>query len=379
VEGMMLKARFTKESNDIASQLRIEIQNRFCNSYEHHRQQLEKVGREFGVRALDDWYKVPRSLLYKKCQFINKYYSDLFTALKELYPHHSWSKSAFMVAPRNYWSDLSNQRTRLEQVATELNIKELDEWSSVSNKRQIYQKCPFIAKQYGDLFTTLKTLYPNHVWKESDFKGSYWDNVENQRKRLEEVALELGVKELDDWYKVNRRYVHKRASFIYSCYGDTYRALKALYPQHNWNMLRFEKLPRGSWNKDTSLFRDALTEQMKKYNITEYSQWYRLPVSDVKLFHKIANNSKLLQKVFPNMQWKIHNCSSKPETILQDMLSAITRIETQTTVNGHSVDVYIPDWKLAIEYQGKQHYQPHYRGDLHELILVLTLLLLIVT
>jgi regulatory protein YycI of two-component signal transduction system YycFG len=30
----------------------------------------------------------------------------------------------------------------------------------------------------------------------------------------------------------------------------------------------------------------------------------------------------------------------------------------------HSVDIYIPEWNIAIEYQGKQHFQQHWRGDL---------------
>lgn len=32
-------------------------------------------------------------------------------------------------------------------------------------------------------------------------------------------------------------------------------------------------------------------------------------------------------------------------------------------IGQHSVDIFIPDWNVAIEYQGVQHSKQHWRGD----------------
>jgi hypothetical protein len=32
-------------------------------------------------------------------------------------------------------------------------------------------------------------------------------------------------------------------------------------------------------------------------------------------------------------------------------------------IGKHSVDIFVPEWDVAIEYQGVQHYQQNWRGD----------------
>src|SRR4051812_10950837 len=46
------------------------------------------------------------------------------------------------------------------------------------------------------------------------------------------------------------------------------------------------------------------------------------------------------------------------------MLQVIADTEIHARIGSHSVDVYIPEWKLAVEYQGEQHFQQSWRGDL---------------
>ena len=46
------------------------------------------------------------------------------------------------------------------------------------------------------------------------------------------------------------------------------------------------------------------------------------------------------------------------------MLQLVADIKVHHRIGNFSVDVYIPDWKLAIEYQGGQHFQQSWRGDL---------------
>ena len=45
------------------------------------------------------------------------------------------------------------------------------------------------------------------------------------------------------------------------------------------------------------------------------------------------------------------------------MLQLVADAKVHARIGTYSVDVYIPDWKLAVEYQGVQHFQQWWRGD----------------
>jgi hypothetical protein len=178
-------------------------------------------------------------------------YGGLFKALQTFYPEHPCDNSRFTILQRGHWSDISNQKKRIEEIARELGIKELDDWYAVS-KVEVSKRAPFIQ----NLYSTLKDIYPNHNWDELRFgiPRGYWNNMDNLRKRFEEVAKELNVKQLDDWYKVSRIRVYKRISVLRDHPGGLFTALKAVYPQHNWDVLKFEFVPRGIWKKPNEQF-----------------------------------------------------------------------------------------------------------------------------
>src|SRR5690349_5245309 len=48
------------------------------------------------------------------------------------------------------------------------------------------------------------------------------------------------------------------------------------------------------------------------------------------------------------------------------MLKAFAPIHHQIKLQGHSVDLFLPDFCVAIEYQGGQHYVPTHRGNFAE-------------
>lgn len=46
------------------------------------------------------------------------------------------------------------------------------------------------------------------------------------------------------------------------------------------------------------------------------------------------------------------------------MIRSLTSdVQIHADVHGYSVDIFIPQWKVAIEYQGDQHYKAVYKGD----------------
>jgi hypothetical protein len=66
--------------------------------------------------------------------------------------------------PRDYWNDLSNQRTFLDELAKKLNITAFEEWYRVSSKDVIENGGRGLFKHYGfsipKMLTTVYKEYP---------------------------------------------------------------------------------------------------------------------------------------------------------------------------------------------------------------------------
>src|SRR5438128_2224085 len=57
----------------------------YWNDEDNQRNYLDKIGRELGVKEMDDWYNVSVDEVKRKASFIS-YYDSLFDALQKLYP-----------------------------------------------------------------------------------------------------------------------------------------------------------------------------------------------------------------------------------------------------------------------------------------------------
>jgi hypothetical protein len=227
---------------------------------------------------------------------------------------------------RQYWNDLSNQRKKFDEVAKELGVQRWEDWYTVS-RYDVNKKVHFMKVYYKSLLVALQHLYPEFIWDASQFVNhprKYWDNEMNQKQQLEKVAQELNIKELDDWYKVNRSEVRKKLCFIQYKYGSVYDALKAIYPQHHWNVFKFEHSLARMWTtSDLLQCKEMIQQQMKKFNVSQYSDWLKLPHEELKLFHRVQKRLslppiKLLHTLFPSVNWNSQYIqSSKAEQVLQ--------------------------------------------------------------
>lgn len=45
------------------------------------------------------------------------------------------------------------------------------------------------------------------------------------------------------------------------------------------------------------------------------------------------------------------------------MLKLVADVLIHHKLGDFSVDVYVPEWRVAVEYQGGQHYHQTWRGD----------------
>jgi hypothetical protein len=114
-------------------------------------------------------------------------------------------------------------------------------------------------------------------------------------------------------------------SFIISQYkGSLSNALKNLYPQHDWDMLKFRTLPHGYWDseKTKQFYHRLFLKWKKQHNIQHFRDWYRLPSHMSRVFQRASkgifgSTSKMLKEWFPDTNWFYQIQGSAPESELQ--------------------------------------------------------------
>jgi hypothetical protein len=121
----------------------------------------------------------------------------------------------------------------------------------------------------------------------------------------------------------------------------------------------------GTNRAQQNTFRDCSENGRRN---TRFRDWYQLPPEQVRLFQRASNAifgtvTKMLREWFPETNWMDEVQGSAPEVELQSMLRLVAgNIKLHHRIGHHSVDIFIPEWNLAIEYQGIQHYQGHWFG-----------------
>jgi hypothetical protein len=280
----------------------------------NQKHKLELIGKHLGVKELDDWYKFSGTEIAKKATFIYTYYNrSLLKTLQSIYPEHNWDPSKFVRVPADYWNDDNNQRSHLESVGKELGIKELDDWYKVS-ATEISSKVSFLkTRRYnGSLYTALKKLYPHHNWDPTKFSRTpqgHWSSLPNQKEFLDGIGKKLGVQTLDDWYKFSSTEVYNITPFIKSHYrGSLLECLRNLYPEHNWDPLKFARVPHSYWNDEVHQ-RERLDAVGRELGVKELNDWYKFTIYDVRnklpfiTSHYQSSLRMALERLHPEHNW----------------------------------------------------------------------------
>jgi hypothetical protein len=59
-------------------------------------------------------------------------FSNTAAALGSIYPEHKWEIWKFPTVPRDYWSNLANQREYFDWLSRKLGIKNYEDWYNVT-------------------------------------------------------------------------------------------------------------------------------------------------------------------------------------------------------------------------------------------------------
>ncbi len=251
----------------------------------------------------EGWYKITRKIFQQHggSQLLSRYGHSLRRLLASVYSEYHWDHSKFTAElagstlsstsnstvdfkphPSRHWEVISNQRAFLDDLATKLNITDQDGWYSTTVKLLQRHGGGSLLNRYNcSLIKLLSSVYPEYHWNVAKFTHvpqRFWDNADNQRAFMDELAKTLNITHHEGWYHVTSTIMHnhRRGSSLINKYnGSINKLLQAVYPEHSWDLSKFDTMSKGYW-EDTKMQRSFMDTLAKKLNITDHKGWYKV-------------------------------------------------------------------------------------------------------
>jgi hypothetical protein len=144
------------------------------------------------------------------------------------------------------WKDITRCKDCLDRIKIQLGLQHWNDWYSVRN-HQVIQLGGGGLLQYfgGSLSSSLTSIYPNHNWEPWKFhqiQRGLWKKEKEVQRFVVWLENQLEIKEISDWYRINRQVIRRVApTTIMEYHGSLYAFLTKIYPQHNWDKEKLSK------------------------------------------------------------------------------------------------------------------------------------------
>jgi hypothetical protein len=165
------------------------------------------------------------------------------------------------------------------------------------------------------MIQALMEVYPEFTWYPWKFAYTpkrFFDDPLEKRKLWDWLGEELDVKTLDDWYNVSSNDVQALANCTMT-QGFLYETLKEVYPEHNWQAWKFQRVPLTYWS-NVAAQQEYFDWLYKTCGLKSMSDWYTISMRDLKqrlpsesfklLYRKYSGSvSTAVMTVYPNHKW----------------------------------------------------------------------------
>ena len=166
-------------------------------------------------------------------------------------------------------------------------------------------KCLRKETQYQGLLEELRE--EDLIMADPNKPKGFWSKIKNQKEFLEWMSKQLGFQTINDWHKLtHEKFIRYGGSGLLSRYGNSpSKVLLSLYPNHNWMMWKFERVPSGFWDsaKNKKLFLDWLSKELK---LKQLDDWYRISVQEIRRmapatpFRKYGGMTSVITNAYPS-------------------------------------------------------------------------------
>lgn len=125
------------------------------------------------------------------------------------------------------------------------------------------------------------------------------------------LGAKLGYKSMDDWYKLRQRDILKNGgAHLNEFVVSPSKALRTVYPDHNWTLWKFHFVPLRYW-EDISNLRSFFDWVGTQLEYKQMEDWYSISLSQIQklggkgvmLTHFHDSPTKALHTVYPEHKW----------------------------------------------------------------------------
>jgi len=284
-------------------------------------------------------------------------------------------------APRGAIRDKEWVRAFVESLLQKHGYKKIEDFCSISTQSIIKHKGCGLIEYYKSPYGIARFAFPEHEWLPWKFgrvSSQFWDNLENLKRYLEWLSKRLGYINIEDYYRISRKdFKNNYGSGLLSLTGSSPSGiiLKA-YPEYDWKPWLFIKSPQGYW-KEIHNRKTYLQWFEEKLGINNPEDWYKVSKRDFETnngsgFLAYCQGSPAIaaKELYPGIEWKkedfglykkrqqslfrfIKDIFPKRIVIWEHKFADIRFKLSNAKI---SVDIFIPDYNLAVEYQGEQHF-----------------------
>jgi hypothetical protein len=306
---------------------------------DNHREFLDRLGDQLGLKKISDWYDITRQQIASKggSGILRKYGESHSKLIMSVYSKHNWSSFCFNVGS-GYWDVSYNRKDFLDNLGSKLGFKTMDNWYSIT-VAEILEGGGYrpLVKYGGSPSKLVMSSYPNYRWITSKFRSrearmpkGYYDDINNRITLVHQWQKELRIKDLCDWYRISSSQlfaVHKNRILFVKYPLEV--MLREAYPQHEWNGGSILSGKHYKGNKPFFSARQDMEEELKyfvhsnwfgrefldnlgnKLNYKILVDFHHLNLKDIKTFGGTAffeecyTNScyEALKDAYPNHKW----------------------------------------------------------------------------
>lgn len=357
---------------------------------ENRRRLLDGIAERRGVRRPKDWSTVTvEDLRQEGCSSLLAAFNwSVEELLKDTYPE--WGPEdlaqARVGSKRNHWSDPTIRRAFMDDLAKQSGVKNLSDWRKVTTDLIRKKGGNGLLQKYGNSVMSLlvatygKEMEGRDTTVRDKRPKAHWDNMANQRAFLEKVKAAHGIERPEDWRRVTVNHLSEMGgASVLQRYPSFHVMLQTVFPEETFEELTCRPVvPPSYWRKEENV--TAFAKLMKtRLKLKEKEDWYRVSLAQIRRLGgagllRAMRYVDVLRMAFPEEEWDEEECSRRVKKSVQRLLCMEVKhmlpqglevledfwhphIAASHGGKGLEFDVFLPEHKLALEYNGEHHYQ----------------------
>lgn len=362
------------------------------------RELLLKIKRGENYKLPRDWCEISSLIIrnYEGSSFDNSSVKKYFGGenglmVSTLLPELKLSRWEFKHKPADFWNK-ENAREFLLWLQKQLKLKSIQDLSTIQSTiiRERYYGKALLKKYEGNLYELFRDCFPEIKWDPLEFNYplNYFDSVENRKKTTLEIGRRNGINTQEEFHKLAKK--HFQQTILGKRLIDRYKgapsaALKELFPDYEFKEWLFPRVPKNFW-KEKKNHRRAIEWLIKDVlKITHSNDFYTVCEDDFdnnnlsSLLRIYKGSRNAIIELYPEYTFspalfeKIGKQAIRLYCILCHMIPEVDIIwkykdrSNRFTKSQYpmEIDIFIPELKWGIEYQGAQHEKnpPHWGGE----------------